>query len=166
MLKPKIQDASNSQLNAELDFVVFVSFDGGLFRGQEPSAAWPVGCRPKSREEWGHAAKIYDYIIQRSGRVHLGPSTSRRPTGPPWPRSSTTSYRHECKITGLIDGLMKLAESRERTSPRRPSCNGSSPNRSRKRRQVLFIVEKLKMMGESHIGLVILDGELGKRAGD
>ena len=30
--------------------------------------------------------------------------------------------------------------------------------------QVLSIVEKLKLMGEGHIGLFILDGELGKRA--
>ena len=32
--------------------------------------------------------------------------------------------------------------------------------------QVEFIVEKLKLMGESNIALFMLDAELGKRGGD
>lgn len=75
------------------------------------------------------------------------------------------SYRHECKITGLIGGLMKLAES-ETDFATQAFLQWFITEQVEEEGQVLFILERLKMMGESNIGLVILDGELGKRAGE
>ena len=164
MIKPTIEDALNNQLNAELDssylyLSMAAHFEAKNFRGM---ARW---MKAQSREEWGHAAKIYDFIIQRSGRVHLKTIAEPKADWNTVTEVFDESYRHECKITGLIGGLMKLAES-ETDFATQAFLQWFITEQVEEEGQVLFILERLKMMGESNIGLVILDGELGKRAGE
>ena len=66
MLKPKIQDALNSQLNAELvSSYLYLSmaahFEAKNLRGM---ARW---MHAQAREEWKHAMKFFDFIVSRSG---------------------------------------------------------------------------------------------------
>ena len=70
MLKPKIQEALNNQINAEISSAyLYLSmaayFESRNFRGM---AKW---MRAQSHEEWSHAAKFYAFIVSRNGRVPL-----------------------------------------------------------------------------------------------
>ena len=163
MLKPKVLEALNAQVNAELDSAyLYLSmaawFESKKFRGM---ARW---MRTQSHEEWGHGMKIYDFIVSRSGRVLLAAVDTPKAEWDSVPAVFADSYKHECKVTGLINGLMKLAES-ESDFATQAFLQWFVTEQVEEEAQVEFIVEKLKMMGESNIALFMLDAELGKRGG-
>ncbi len=164
MLKPKIQDALNSQLNAELSssylyLSMAAHFEAKNLRGM---ARW---MHAQAREEWKHAMKIFDFIVDRSGRVSLTAVDTPKADWASVLEVFQDSYKHECKITGLIYGLVKLAEA-ESDFATHAFLQWFVTEQVEEEAQVEIIVEKLKMVGETPIGLVILDGELGKREGD
>jgi ferritin len=163
MLKPKIQDALNGQLNAELaSSYLYLSmaawFEAKNFRGM---ARW---MRTQSHEEWSHGMKFFDFIVSRGGRVSLAAVDAPKAEWANVPEVFEDSYKHECKVTGLINGLMKLVET-ESDFASRAFLEWFVTEQVEEESQVELIVEKLKMMGESHVALFLLDGELGKRAG-
>jgi ferritin len=164
MLKPKVLEALNNQVNAELDSAyLYLSmaawFESKNFRGM---ARW---MRTQSHEEWGHGMKIYDFIVSRSGRVRLAAVDTPKADWDSVTAIFEDSYKHECKVTGLINGLMKLAES-ESDFATRALLQWFVTEQVEEEAQVEFIVEKLKLMGESNIALFMLDEALGKRGGD
>jgi len=67
--------------------------------------------RVHAKEEQEHAIKIFDYIIERGGRITL--QTIDQPPAD-WcsPLSVLEEvYNHEVKVTGMINELMRLAKS-------------------------------------------------------
>lgn len=163
MLKPKIQEALNNQLNAELaSSYLYLSmaafFESKNFRGM---AKW---MQTQSHEEWGHAAKISNFIVSRTGRVTLATLDAPKSDWGSVREVFDDSYRHECKITGLIHGLVKLADA-EGDLATEAFLQWFISEQVEEEANVEFIVEKLKMMGETPVALFMLDGELGKRGG-
>jgi ferritin len=162
MLKPNVQDALNSQLNAELaSSYLYLSmaahFESRNLRGM---AAW---MKTQAREEWVHGMKIFDFIVERGGRVSLGAVGAPKADWQSALEIFEDSYKHECKITGLIHGLVKLANS-ESDFATLAFLQWFVTEQVEEEANVSAITEKLKMMGESNVALFILDGELGKRA--
>ncbi|MCK5422026.1 MAG: ferritin, partial [Deltaproteobacteria bacterium] len=81
MIKEKIQDALNEQINAELySSYLYLSmsayFESINLKG---FASW---MRVQTQEELVHAMKFYDYLIERGGKVVLS-SIESPPTE--WP---------------------------------------------------------------------------------
>lgn len=108
MISEKMQNAINDQIKAELESsYIYLSmaayFEASNFKG---FARW---MRLQAEEERGHAFKLYDYLIDRGGRVILKEL--------PAPQSEFQSaedvfektLEHEKKITGLINKLNELA---------------------------------------------------------
>jgi ferritin len=162
MLKPKIQESLNGQINAEasssyLYLSMAAWFEGHNFRGM---AAW---MQAQAREEWGHAMKLFGFVHARNGRVALKQIDAPKAEWASVLEVFEDSYRHECKITGLIHGLVKQPEA-EHDLATISFLQWFINEQVEEEAAVLAIVEKLKFTGESNIGLVILDGELGKRA--
>jgi len=108
MIKEKIQDALNKQINAELySSYLYLSmsayFESINLKG---CANW---MRVQTQEELVHAMKFYDYLIERGGKVILS-SIESPPTEWPSPLAIfEQAYQHEQKVTGLINGLVDLA---------------------------------------------------------
>src|SRR5208283_5646179 len=111
----------------------------------------------------GHAMKIFGHVNARGGRVIL-----KQLDAPPSDWKSVLdvfehTLTHEIKVTEKIHALVKLATS---------ECDYATlaflqwfvTEQVEEENQVIAIVEKLKLMGESHVGLFMLDGELGQRA--
>ena len=69
-LKDKVEKALNQQINSELNAGYTYLAMAAFFDNQElPGfASW---FRTHAQEENGHAMKIYDFIVQRNGRVSL-----------------------------------------------------------------------------------------------
>jgi ferritin len=164
MLKPKIQDALNGQLNAELaSSYLYLSmaahFEEKNFRGM---GRW---MRVQAQEEWAHAIKFFDFIISRGGQVSLPAIDAPKSQWASVVDVFDDSYKHECKISGLINGLMKLVES-ESDFATRAFLQWFVTEQVEEEANVEFIVNRLKMMGEGNVALFMLDSELGKRAGE
>ncbi|MCK5556801.1 MAG: ferritin, partial [Candidatus Hydrogenedentes bacterium] len=108
MLSEKMRDALDEQLNWELySAYLYVSMSAYFDSVNLPGFAnW---MRVQAQEELVHAMKFYDFINERGGRVTLQPVE-----GPPTEWSSPldafeNAYRHEQKVTGLINDLVNLA---------------------------------------------------------
>jgi ferritin len=163
MLKAKVQDALNSQINAELaSSYLYLSmaayFESRNLRGM---AHW---MRAQAEEEWKHAMKFYGFIFERGGRVTLQGVDAPKAQWESALEAFEDAYRHECEVTGLIHGLVKLATS-ESDFATLAFLQWFVSEQVEEEAAAQFIVEKLKTMGESNVALFILDGELGKRGG-
>ncbi len=164
MVKAKIQDALNNQLNAELlSSYLYLSmaawFEEKNLRGM---ARW---MHAQAREEWKHAMKLFEFIVARSGRVNLKAVDAPKGEWGSVLEVFEDAYKHECKVTGLIHGLLKLAEA-ESDFATGAFLQWFVTEQVEEEAQVEMIVARLKMTGETPIGVVILDGELGKRGGE
>jgi len=161
MLSPKVQEALNRQVGAELySSYLYLSMVAHLeaenFKGM---AQW---MRVQSGEETTHGMKIYDYIIERGGRVTLtqidAPKTK-------WGSPSelfADAYAHEQKITAMINDLMDLAVA-EKDHASHDFLEWFAAEQVEEESAALAIVEQLKLVGGSGVGLYMIDQQLGQR---
>jgi ferritin len=161
MIKVKIQDALNKQLNAELySSYLYLSmaayFESVSLKG---FANW---MRVQAQEELAHAMKFYDYIHERGGRVALT-SISAPITQWDSPLAAFEQvYKHEQKVTGLINDLVTLATA-ETDHATNNFLQWFVAEQVEEESSADEIVQKLRMLSEDRSGLFILDQELGQR---
>jgi len=118
--------------------------------------------RIQAKEETSHGMKLYDYLIERSGRVFL--STIVTPPAE-WksPRAVFEHiYTHELKVTDMINDLLKVAKSEDDTATEL-ALQWFINEQVEEEANALLILEKIKMVKDSANGLLMLDHELGKR---
>jgi len=161
MLDEKIQIALNQQLNAELYSSYLYLSMSAYFQSVNLSgfANW---MRIQAQEELVHAMKFYDFINERGSRVMLQPVE-----GPPTEWSSPldafeNAYRHEQKVTGLINDLVNLAV-KERDHATNIFLQWFVTEQVEEEASADEVVQKLKLMGDAKGGLFMLDREMGQR---
>ena len=161
MIKEKIQDALNKQLNAELySSYLYLSmaayFESVSLKG---FANW---MRVQAQEELFHAMKFYDYIHERGGRVAMT-SISAPLTQWDSPLAAFKQvYQHEQKVTGLINNLVTLAIA-ETDHATNNFLQWFVAEQVEEESSADEIVQKLRLLGEDRSGLFMLDQELGQR---
>jgi len=161
MLSPKIQDAMNKQLNAELySAYLYLSmaayFENANLHGM---AQW---MKVQAQEEAAHAAKFFKQICERGWRVTLT-SIAAPPTEWKSPLELFAGvYKHECHVTGLIHGLVDLAAA-EKDHASSPFLQWFVSEQVEEEANAAEIVHHLKMIGDSKNGLLMLDHRLGER---
>ena len=108
MVSKKMQGALNEQINAELySAYLYLSMVAYFESVNLPGfATW---MRVQTQEELTHAMKIYEFVNECGGRVILKPIAE-----PPAEWESPlvafkAAYKHEQKVTGLINNLVNLA---------------------------------------------------------
>jgi len=108
MLSKKMEKALNEQINAEMySGYLYLSMSAYFEEINLPGFAnWT---KVQAQEEMTHAMKIYNYVVDRSGRVNLmpidGPETEWKDTIEVMEQVKS----HEEKVTGLINNLVNLA---------------------------------------------------------
>ena len=108
MIAQNIQDALNRQINAELYSAYLYMSMSAYFQSQNLSgfAHW---MEIQAMEEFTHAKKFYDFLVERGGRIVLN-GIDQPPTEWKSPEDVFTAvYTHEQKVTSLIDDLVDLA---------------------------------------------------------
>ena len=161
MLNPRIQDAMNEQLNAELfSSYLYLSMSAWFqSRSLEGMAHW---MRIQAQEELAHVVRFFDFINDRGGRVLLtqveGPKAE---WGAPLAAFEEV-YAHECKISARINDLVTLANS-ENDHAAATFLQWFVTEQVEEEATAQTIVDKLKMVGDNGVVLFMLDGELGKR---
>jgi ferritin len=163
MLKPAVLEALNKQINAEIaSSYLYLSMAAHLesrnFRGM---AHW---MQVQAREEWGHAMKIYQYVLEVGGQVVLKQIDAPKATWNSVLEVFEDTATHERHVTEMIHALLKLAI-QEADFPTQGFLQWFVKEQVEEESQARMIVEKLQMMGEGNIGLFILDRELAARAG-
>ncbi len=161
MLDEKMQTALNKQMNAELySSYLYLAMSAYFQSISLPGFAnW---MRIQAQEELVHAMKFYDFINGRGGRVILQPVE-----GPPTEWSSPldvfeNTYKHEQKVTGLINGLVNLAV-KEGDHATNIFLQWFVTEQVEEEASADEVVQKLKLMGDAKGGLFMLDREMGQR---
>ena len=161
MIKEKIQDALNKQINAELySSYLYLSmsayFESINLKG---CANW---MRVQTQEELVHAMKFYDYLIERGGKVVLS-SIESPPTEWPSPLAIfEQAYQHEQKVTGLINELVDLAIA-EKDHATNIILQWFVSEQVEEEASADEVVQKIKLMGDARGGIFMLDRELAQR---
>ncbi len=161
MIKSSVEKALNAQLNAELYssylYVAMAAYFESINLGG--FAHWMT---VQAGEEEGHAKKFYSFIFQRDGRVKLSAIEE-----PPFEWKSPldafeTAYKHEQKVTGLINNLVELAK-KENDNATENFLRWFVEEQVEEEASSLEVVNKLKMIKDSTQGLLMLDAHLRSR---
>ncbi len=161
MLKTRIAEALNRQINAELySSCLYLSVES-YFHSVSLSgfASW---MRVQVQEELLHAMKLYDFIISRGGRALL--EAVAKPDAD-W-KSPLAAFeqvlRHEEGITAKINELMDIAAA-EQDHATKIFLQWFVSEQVEEESAVSEILSKLRLIGKDSSGLFLLDAELGKR---
>ena len=161
MLSQTLQKTVNDQIQKELySAYLYLSMES-FFRSQNLNgcANW---MRIQTQEEMTHATKMYDYLIERGGRVLLKPID-----GPETDWDSPLAVfdavsKHEQKVTSLINNLVDLAIE-EKDHAANSFLQWFVNEQVEEEASADEIVQQIKMMENAPGGLFMLDRELGQR---
>jgi len=160
MIKKTMQDALNAQINAET-YSAYLYLSMGAYFEAEGMSGFANWMKVQAQEELSHAMKFFDYVNERGGTVTLTAIE-----GPPTSWSSPLNvfeevYKHEQKVTSLINDLVDLARS-ESDHATENFLQWFVAEQVEEEASADDIRQKVKMIGEGS-GLYMLDRELGSR---
>ena len=160
-MNQKVQDALNTQINAELHSAYIYLSMSAHFEEQSLSgmAQW---MRLQAEEEMEHAMRLYDFVHTRGGRVIL-----EAVEGPPTEWGTPVSIfeaalAHEKKITGMIHDLYALSME-EKDYPTQSMLQWFVDEQVEEEDNVGTVVDQLKMVSDDLPSLLLMDRELGAR---
>ncbi|MBF0496626.1 MAG: ferritin [Deltaproteobacteria bacterium] len=161
MIHEKMQQAINEQINAELySSYLYLSMTSFFYSINLPGFAnW---MRVQTQEELVHAMKFYDYLASRGGRVILKP-VEGVPTSWESPLAVfEDAYKHEQKVTGLINKLVDLAiEISDHAT--NTFLQWFVNEQVEEEASADGVVQKLRLMGGQGSALFMIDQELATR---
>jgi ferritin len=161
MLSSTLEAALNEQLGAEL-------YSSHLYLGMSAycesvnlpgAASW---FRLQADEEREHGMKLFDYLVERSGRVALGPIAAPPAGFDSLLDAFQQALQHEREVTASIDRLYELAVA-EGDHASQVFLQWFVQEQVEEEKQALDVVETLGKVGDSPVSLFMLDHELGSR---
>ncbi len=164
MLTPKIQAAINTQINNELtasySYLAMASYCAAQnFWG---SSTW---LRIQSQEEYGHAMKLLDFMLDRNAPVALKSIGEPRSEFQGILDVFQTALRQEREVSGQIEALYDLAF-QEKSFAALAELQWFLTEQVEEEKTSREIVAKLKMIHEDPAAMLDLDRELGARTGE
>ena len=166
MMKKIIEKAINKQINAEFWSAYLYLSMSAYFESINLSgfANWMI---MQTQEEINHAMRLYNHVVERGGRVMLDAIDKVETEWKSPLHVFQETYKHEQKVTGLIENLVDLAE-KEKDRATLNMLQWFIDEQVEEESSAAEIVGKLKLIGENGNGLFMLDGELAQRifAGD
>ena len=161
MIGKKMQDALNEQVNAEFySAYLYLSMVAYFESINLPGfATW---MRAQTQEELLHAMKIYDYVNERGGRITLKSIAEPQAEWKSPLAAFEAAYGHEQKVTGLINGLVNLANE-EKDIAANTFLQWFVHEQVEEEESAETVVNKLKLVADASDGMNMLDNEMGQR---
>ena len=161
ILKEKLQEALNNQLNAESFSAYLYLSMSAYFKAMnlDGFANWMY---VQGQEEVTHAKKIYDFILRRGGLVKLGQIEAPKNHWESHIDAFSDAYDHEQLISSKINDLMELAVI-EKDHATQIFLQWFVTEQVEEEENVGGIFNQLKLLEGSKDGLILMDRELGQR---
>lgn len=163
MIGKKMQDALNVQIKEELaSAYLYLAMSADFSAKDLPGfAQW---MRIQYQEEMVHAFKIYDFILERSGKPELEGFAKPQSEWDSPLAAFEAAYKHEQYITGCIHDLVKLARKEEDTATE-IFLQWFVTEQVEEENSADEIIKKIKLAGAQKPGhvLYMLDKEMGAR---
>ncbi len=162
MLNPKIEQALNEQVNAEM-YSAYLYLAMAAYFSDQDLEGFNHWMNMQSQEELGHAMKFYAFINERGGRnilktIEAPPSSWDSPTA-----VFEAVLEHEQKVTALINNLVDLAIA-EKDHATNIFLQWFVTEQVEEEAGVNAVLQKLKRLGNDGSGLFMIDRELAARA--
>jgi len=158
----RMQEALNKHINAEL-YSSYLYLSMSAYSQSVNLAGFAHWMRVQAREELSHAMKFYDHVLERGGTVALQPVEAPPPRWDSPLAVFEEAYRHEQKVTGLINQLVDDAV-QTRDHATNNFLQWFVSEQVEEEASAEAIVQKLRLVGDAPGGLFVLDHELGGRA--
>ena len=161
MLSDKLEKALNEQIIAEYHSAyIYLSMSSFLTSmNLDGCAHW---MRMQAQEELLHGLKIYEYVLERGGRVVLteveGPPTEWKSVR----EAFEAAFAHEQLMTRRVNDLANLAQA-EKDNATNNLMQWFVTEQVEEEATVDDIVQKIKLLGGDGPGLFMLDRELKSR---
>jgi len=161
MIKKKVEEALNNQINAEL-YSSYMYLSMASFFESIDLPGFANWMRVQVQEENFHGMKMFDFVLERSGRVILQPIEA-----PPFEWKSAedvfaVTLEHEQKVTGMINDLVFLARE-ERDNATEIFLQWFVTEQVEEEDTAGTILGQLKMIKNEAQALFMMDKELGQR---
>lgn len=161
MMKKKIQDAVNKQINAEI-YSAYLYLGMAAYFDSLSMEGFSNWMNIQAQEEMTHAMKFYNFVYDSAGKVVLDaiekpPSNYKSPLD-----VFEKTLQHEKDVTKLINNLYELAE-KEKDYAFKSLLKWFIDEQVEEENSAVKIIDKLKLAGEKGPGVYLLDQELGQR---
>lgn len=161
MIKKKIEEAFNKQINEEMySFYLYLSmaawFDSINLKG------FSLWMKIQAQEEMFHAMKFYNHILERGGNVELAKIAEPKTKWETPLNVYEESLAHERHITACIDNLMNLIQE-EKDHAGQSLIQWFVDEQVEEEANFSEMVDKLKMIGDHNPLLLMQDKEMGQR---
>jgi len=161
MINKTMQDAMNEQINKEL-FSSYLYLSMAAYFEDKNLPGFANWMRLQADEEREHAMKIYDFILERGGRVELKAIDA--------PKSEWGSIlevveevaAHEAKVTASIHALYEVALA-EKDYPAQVMLQWFITEQVEEESNAAEIVASMKMIEARETAVLHLDHQLSKR---
>jgi len=161
MISKKMEKALNGQVNAEL-YSAYLYLAMEAYFESENLPGFAKWMRAQTQEEVMHAMKIYDFVNERGGRVTLKAIEQPAATWKSPLAAFEAVYKHEQKVTGLINKLVDLAI-RERDHAANTFLQWFVNEQVEEESSVDTVLQELKRAEGAAGAMFMIDRELGQR---
>ena len=161
MIAEKIQKAINKQVNMELYSAYLYLSMAAHFQAANLTgfANW---MKAQAKEELLHGMKLYDYVLDRDGRVTLEAIAAPPDAWGSPLAAAEDAYRHERENTTLINDLYVLAN-QEGDHVTAIYLHWFITEQVEEEASTKQAVDRLKLAGADSSALLVLDEQFGSR---
>ncbi len=161
MISEKMQDALNEQMNKEF-YSAYLYLAMSAYCNTIGLPGFSNWMRQQYEEETLHVTKMYDYILDQGGKVHLKKiEEPPKEFGTPLEIFEET-LQHEQFVTGCINELMGMAFD-ERDYATQTFLQWYVTEQVEEEANVNDILAPLRMVGDDKGGLMMIDQQLAQR---
>lgn len=163
MITNTMQSAINEQINKEL-YSSYLYLSMAAYFSEKNLPGFAHWMRIQEGEEREHGMKLYDYLLDRGGRVDLKAIQS-----PPveWKTSLEVFKQvqaHEREVTASINNLYELAL-KEKDYPSQILLQWYITEQVEEEKNAAEVVQQLELIDAHGTAVLMLDHQLGKRGG-
>jgi ferritin len=161
MITKTLQNAINEQINKEL-YSSYLYLSMAAYFEDKNLPGFAKWMYVQAEEERGHGMKLFEHLLERSGKVELksiaGPQTT-------WNTSLEVFkhvQEHEAAVTASINTLYELAL-KEKDYPFQVVLQWFITEQVEEEKNAVEIVQQLELIDAKGTAVLMLDHQLGKR---
>lgn len=161
MLKEKMEKALNGQITEEY-FSSYLYLSMASYFESINLQGFANWMRVQAQEEMIHAMKIFDFVIERGGRVVLEALNKPEKEWASPLAAFEAAYNHECHISECINNIVTLSL-KENDHATNNTLQWFVAEQVEEEASADAVVQRLKLVGGDGAGLFMIDQELAKR---
>jgi ferritin len=164
MISKIMQDAINDQIQKEL-YSSYLYLSMAAYFADKNLSGFAHWMRVQEAEEREHAMKLYDFILERGGKVNLKAIDAPKTEWTSTLEVAEEVAAHEAKVTASIYALYETAL-KEKDYPAQIMLQWFISEQVEEESNAAEIVANLKLIEKGGTAIYVLDHQLGKRGGD